>query len=67
MCISSAEGIMRDMKTNFVGPMNVTNAILPHMRTRRDGSIIFIGSRSAYRTQMVVSAFLLLCASRFVS
>jgi short-subunit dehydrogenase len=57
---------MRDMKTNFVGPMNVTNAILPHMRTRRDGSIIFIGSRSAYRTQMVVSTFLL-CAPCFVS
>jgi len=48
-----AESIMRDMKTNFVGPMNVTNAILPHMRMRRDGTIVFIGSRSAYRSQMV--------------
>jgi len=48
-----AEGIMRDMKTNFVGPMNVTNAILPHMRMRHDGIIVFIGSRSAYRSQMV--------------
>ncbi|KAI0292594.1 NAD-P-binding protein [Multifurca ochricompacta] len=48
-----AEGIMKDMKTNFVGPMNVTNAILPYMRSRRDGTIVFVGSRSAYRTQMI--------------
>jgi NAD(P)-dependent dehydrogenase (short-subunit alcohol dehydrogenase family) len=59
MRTSSAEGIMRDMKTNFIGTMNVTNAALPHMRMRCDGTIIFIGSRSAYRTQMVVSTFLL--------
>lgn len=57
---------MRDMKTNFVGPMNITNAILPHMRMRRDGTIVFVGSRSAYRSQMVVSTFLL-CIPRFAS
>jgi short-subunit dehydrogenase involved in D-alanine esterification of teichoic acids len=49
---------MRDMKTNFVGPMNVTNAILPHMRMKREGTIVFIGSRSVYRPQMLVSTFL---------
>ncbi|KAH9022081.1 NAD-P-binding protein [Lactarius deliciosus] len=57
-----AEGIMNDMNTNFVGPINVTNAILPSMRARRDGTIVFVGSRSAYRTQLagVVSY----CASK---
>ncbi|KAH9953647.1 short-chain oxidoreductase [Russula dissimulans] len=48
-----AEGIMKNMKTNFIGPVNVTNAFLPHMRLRRHGTIIFIGSRSAYRSQIV--------------
>jgi NAD(P)-dependent dehydrogenase (short-subunit alcohol dehydrogenase family) len=56
---------MKDVKTNFIGPVNVTNAILPHMRQRREGTIVLIGSRSAYR-QMVVSTFLL-CTLRFVS
>jgi len=42
------------MQTNFVGVINVTNAILPHMRSRCDGSVVFIGSRSAFRNQIEV-------------
>ncbi|KAH9042650.1 NAD-P-binding protein [Lactarius pseudohatsudake] len=41
-----AEGMMHMMQTNFVGVLNVTNAVLPHMRSRREGSIVFMGSRS---------------------
>jgi|SRR5712671_3507325 len=55
---------MKDMKTNFIGPVNVTNALLPHMRLRRDGTIVFIGSRSAYRSGIVVSLFSLFLVSR---
>jgi NAD(P)-dependent dehydrogenase (short-subunit alcohol dehydrogenase family) len=43
------------MNTNFVGSINVTNAVLPSMRARRDGTVVFIGSRSAYRTTIPVS------------
>jgi hypothetical protein len=46
--------------------MNVTNAVLPHMRLRRDGTIVVIGSRSAFRSQMAVRTFLH-CTPRFVS
>ena len=45
---------MNDMNTNFVGPINVTNAVLPSMRERRNGTIIFVGSRSSYRTSIRV-------------
>ncbi|KAH9016681.1 NAD-P-binding protein [Lactarius deliciosus] len=63
-----AEGIMNDMNTNFVGPINVTNAILPSMRARRDGTIVFVGSRSAYRThagsRLSPSPLVSYCASK---
>jgi NADP-dependent 3-hydroxy acid dehydrogenase YdfG len=45
---------MRVMNTNFFGSVNVTNAILPHMRGRREGQIVFIGSRSVFRNQITV-------------
>ncbi|KAI0260727.1 NAD-P-binding protein [Gloeopeniophorella convolvens] len=48
-----AEGMMHVMQTNFLGALNVTNALLPHMRARHGGSIVFIGSRSAFRNQLV--------------
>jgi len=47
-----AEGMMHMMQTNFVGVINVTNAVLPHMRGRREGSVVFIGSRTAFRNQI---------------
>ena len=46
---------MNDVNTNFVGPINITNAVLPSMRERRDGTIVFVGSRSAFRTYVPVS------------
>ena len=45
---------MHVMNTNFFGSVNVTNAILPHMRGRREGYVVFIGSRSAFRNQLIV-------------
>ncbi|VDC00513.1 unnamed protein product [Peniophora sp. CBMAI 1063] len=37
------------LDANLYGVVNCTNAILPHMRARKEGTIIIVGSRSAYR------------------
>lgn len=40
---------------NFFGVINLTNAVLPHMRERRSGTILIMGSRSAFRNEFLVS------------
>ncbi|KAJ3861029.1 NAD(P)-binding protein [Lentinula novae-zelandiae] len=35
-------------QTNFYGPAALTNALLPQMRSRREGTIVMIGSRSSW-------------------
>ncbi|KAI0318909.1 NAD-P-binding protein [Amylostereum chailletii] len=46
------EQMMRVMQTNYAGVINVTNALLPHMRARKSGTVIIVGSRSAYRNEI---------------
>ncbi|KAA1472753.1 NAD-P-binding protein [Dentipellis sp. KUC8613] len=46
-----AEFLQKSLQTNLFGVINVTNAILPHMRERRDGTVVIIGSRSAWRNE----------------
>ncbi|TFY50877.1 hypothetical protein EVG20_g11280 [Dentipellis fragilis] len=43
-----AEAFLEQFKTNVFGVINATNAVLPHMRERRDGTVVIIGSRSAW-------------------
>lgn len=44
-------------KTNVLGVLDVTNAVLPYMRERKSGTIALIGSRSAWRPEIPVSSF----------
>ncbi|GBE80232.1 NAD(P)-binding protein [Sparassis crispa] len=41
--------LQKQFQTNVFGSINVTNAALPHMRARHSGTIIMIGSRSAWQ------------------
>ncbi|KDQ60349.1 hypothetical protein JAAARDRAFT_32738 [Jaapia argillacea MUCL 33604] len=49
---AGAVGAMKQFATNYFGVVNVTNAILPHMRERKSGSIIIMGSRSGWKADI---------------
>ncbi|OBZ70280.1 putative oxidoreductase YusZ [Grifola frondosa] len=48
---------LSQFQTNIFGVLNVTNAILPHMRERRAGTVVIIGSRSAWRAEASPAGF----------
>ncbi|KAG2152432.1 hypothetical protein BD769DRAFT_38932 [Suillus cothurnatus] len=45
--------MLRQFQTNFFGVVNVCNAVLPYMRKKRSGTVVIIGSRSAWRPERV--------------
>lgn len=45
------------MSTNLFGPINVTNAFLPHMRARKKGTILFLGSRTTWRDRLPLNGY----------
>lgn len=51
---NSPDDFMIVAKTNYFGVINVTNALLPHLRARRSGLIIVIGTRSVFRDEIPV-------------
>ncbi|KAJ3873040.1 NAD-P-binding protein [Lentinula edodes] len=44
-------------QTNFYGPAALTNALLPQMRSRREGTIVMIGSRSSWNPIPALSIY----------
>ncbi|MDI9901626.1 SDR family NAD(P)-dependent oxidoreductase [Rhodococcus sp. IEGM 1409] len=58
----SDQQIRKQMETNFFGPLNVTRAILPIMRTQRAGHVITITSAAGIIGQEFCAAY---AASKF--
>lgn len=50
--------LRRQMQTDVFGMLNVTNAVLPHMRERRSGTLVMCSSRSSWRTDVPVRIIL---------
>lgn len=49
---------MEQFQVNFFGLINVTNAVLPHMRLQRSGTVVFMGSRLVWQAHGPVSIVL---------
>ncbi|KAG1815602.1 uncharacterized protein BJ212DRAFT_1481373 [Suillus subaureus] len=45
--------MLRQFQTNFFGVVNICNAVLPYMRKKRNGTVVVIGSRSAWKPERV--------------
>ncbi|TRM60748.1 hypothetical protein BD626DRAFT_503731 [Schizophyllum amplum] len=49
--------LRKQMEANLFGVADVTMAVLPHMREKKAGTIVVVGSRSAYKTELVGIGF----------
>jgi short-subunit dehydrogenase len=56
-----AEGILRVMEVNYFGTVRIVKAVLPVMRSRREGTIVVMGSVTGYVPTPKFSAY---CASK---
>jgi short-subunit dehydrogenase len=56
-----SEQLRRQFDVNIFGTMDVTTAVLPHMRARRSGTVVIIGSRSSWRPEVPVCITSLEC------
>ncbi|KAG2151578.1 uncharacterized protein EDB93DRAFT_262925 [Suillus bovinus] len=45
--------MIRQFRPNVLGVLDVTNAALPYMRERKSGTVVIIGSRSAWRPEVM--------------
>lgn len=52
--VTSSTMALAQFNVNFFGQINVTHAVLPYMRERRSGLVIFFGSRSVWKPDAVV-------------
>ncbi|KAF4341542.1 oxidoreductase yusZ [Fusarium beomiforme] len=53
----SYNDFLASFETNVFGPIKVTRALLPHMRERRSGTMVFISSLSGWVGHMLTGAY----------
>ncbi|KAI0973162.1 hypothetical protein F4678DRAFT_428124 [Xylaria arbuscula] len=50
------------MKTNFHGPINITRSLLPKLRAKRKGTLLYMSSQAGWHADPSASGY---CASKF--
>ncbi|KAI0355905.1 NAD-P-binding protein [Trametes cingulata] len=48
-----SEAFRKQFDTNVFGLLDVTTAVLPHMRARKSGTVVLIGSRSSWAPELL--------------
>ncbi|KAI9740781.1 MAG: hypothetical protein M1818_004746 [Claussenomyces sp. TS43310] len=56
------ERLLKSLHTNLFGPVNLCRAISPHFRSKRSGSLVFIGSQAGWKGDPGAAAY---CAGKF--
>ena len=44
----SHERLVSSFHTNFFGAVNLTRSLLPHLRSKHSGNLVYVGSMGAY-------------------
>jgi short-subunit dehydrogenase len=57
MCVVSVDLARDMMETNFFGPLRLTQTVIPHMRERRQGTIINVCSAEFWHAHPGVSVY----------
>ncbi|KAI3580008.1 hypothetical protein IWW34DRAFT_694513 [Fusarium oxysporum f. sp. albedinis] len=56
------EDMEKSFQVNFHGPMNITRAVLPYLRKKGSGTLLFVGSQAGWHADPSASGY---CASKF--
>ncbi|KAF5971686.1 ketoreductase [Fusarium bulbicola] len=56
------EDMEKSLQVNFHGPMNITRAVLPYLREKGSGTLLFVGSQAGWHADSSASGY---CASKF--
>ncbi|KAM0215298.1 hypothetical protein ACHAQI_003081 [Fusarium lateritium] len=56
------EDMEKSFRVNFHGPMNITRAVLPHLRKKGSGTLLYVSSQAAWHADPSASGY---CSSKF--
>jgi short-subunit dehydrogenase len=62
MIIYRQEDMEKSFRVNFHGPLNITRAVLPRLRAKGKGTLLYVSSQAAWHADPSASGY---CSSKF--